>query len=94
MPPRVGGRIEPIRLHAVAQPARRQQRPESAPLVDPAAVSRAYRLERAKRQARADRERARQAARLRFWTALVLLTAMLALLALTVWNEIERLFGL
>jgi hypothetical protein len=75
----------------VAQPARRDDRP---PAVDPTAVARAYRLERAKRQARARRDRERQAALLRFWTALVLLTGMLALLSLTVWNEIERLFGL
>lgn len=78
----------------MAQPARRQPRPERAPPVDPTAVARAYRLERAKRHARARRDRQRQAAHLRFWTALVLLTGMLALLSLTVWNEIERLFGL
>jgi hypothetical protein len=80
----------------VAQPARRprQPRPDSAPPVDPAAVARAYRLERAKRHVRARRQRERQNAHLRFWTALVLLTGILALLSLTVWNEIERLFGI
>jgi hypothetical protein len=78
----------------VAHPARRQQRPDTAPPVDPAAVARAYRLERAKRHARARRERERQNAQLRFWTVLVVLTGMLALLSLTVWNEIERLFGI
>jgi hypothetical protein len=78
----------------VAQPARRQPRPDSAPPLDSTAVARAYRLERAKRHARSRRHRERQNAHLRFWTALVLLTGMLALLSLTVWNEIERLFGI
>jgi len=78
----------------VAQPARRQGRPEGTPPVDTTAVARAYRLERAKRRARTRRDRERQLQHLRFWTALFVLTAMLALLSLTVWNEIERLFGL
>jgi hypothetical protein len=78
----------------VAQPARRQRRRDTAPPIDPTAVARAYRLERAKRHARARRQRERQNAHLRFWTALVVLTAMLALLSLSVWNEIERLFGI
>jgi hypothetical protein len=79
----------------VAQPAPRQRRPpETAPPIDPTAVGRAYRLERAKRRARVKRQRERQNAQLRFWTVLVVLTAMLALMSLTVWNEIERLFGI
>jgi hypothetical protein len=79
----------------VAQPARRHARPDpAAPPVDSTAVARAYRLERAKRHVRARRQRERQNAQLRFWTALVLLTGMLTLLSLTVWNEIERLFGI
>jgi hypothetical protein len=100
--PRGGGGIEcrhpacpgALHSHLVAQPARRQQRPDPAAPVDPTAVARAYRLERAKRHARARRDRERKNAHLRFWTALVLLTGMLALLSLTVWNEIERLFGI
>ena len=78
----------------MAQPARRPEQPDSAPSVDPTAVARAYRLERAKRRARVRRERERQNAQIRFWTILVVLTGMLALLSLTVWNEIERLFGI
>jgi hypothetical protein len=78
----------------VAQPARRQRRPDTAAPIDPTAVARAYRLERSKRHARAKRQRERQNAQLRFWTVLVVLTGMLALMSLTVWNEIERLFGI
>ena len=78
----------------MAQPARIPERRPEAPPVDHTAVAKAYRLERAKRYARERRDRERRLARLRFWTVLVLLTSALALLALTVWNEIERLFGL
>ena len=78
----------------MAQPARSHERPTQAPPVDPAAVARAYRLERAKRFARKQRAREQRLAGLRFWLVLVLLTSALLLLSLTVWNEIERLFGL
>jgi hypothetical protein len=78
----------------MAQPVRRYERPGSAPPVDPSAVARAYRLERAKRHARVLRDRERRLAHLRFWLVLVLLTSALLLLSLTVWNEIEQLFGL
>lgn len=77
----------------MAQPARRYERPGSAPPVDPTAVARAYRLERAKRHARSVRDRERRLAHLRFWLALVVLTGALLFLSLTVWNEIEQLFG-
>ena len=77
----------------MAQPAR-APRVREAPPVDPTAVRRAYRLERAKRHARERRAHERRLAHLRFWLVLVLLTSALALLSLTVWNEIERLFGL
>ena len=77
----------------MAQPAR-IRRSREAPPVDPSAIRRAYRLERAKRHAREQRARERRLAHLRFWFVLVVLTGALALLAFTVWNEIERLFGL
>lgn len=78
----------------MAQPARIRERPREAPPVDPSAVARAYRLERAKRFARERRDRERRLARLRFWLVLVLLTSALLFLTLRVWNEIEQLFGL
>ena len=77
----------------MAQPARQQRAPESAP-IDPAAVARAYRLERAKRHAREQRVREQKLARLRFLLVLVLLTSASLFLLLGVWNQIERLFGL
>lgn len=77
----------------MAQPARREQVRHAAP-IDPTAVARAYRLERAKRHAREQRLRERRLARLRFLLVLVLLTSAFLFLSLGVWNEIERLFGL
>jgi hypothetical protein len=78
----------------MAQPARSHRRERQAPPVDRSAVARAYRLERAKRFARERRDQERRLARLRFWLVVVLLTSAVLFLTLTVWNEIERLFGL
>lgn len=77
----------------MAQPARRERVRQAAP-IDPTAVARAYRLERAKRRAREQRLRERKLARLRFLLVLVLLTSAFLFLSLGVWNEIEKLFGL
>jgi hypothetical protein len=65
-----------------------------APPVDPSAVDRAYLQERARRRARIERSRARRRASLRYWLVVLGLLAVSALLVLTVWREIERLFGL
>jgi hypothetical protein len=77
----------------MAQPAR-TRRADAPPPVDPLAVERAYRLERARRRARDDRARAKRMAGLRFATAVLLLLVLSVLLSLTIWEEIERLFGL
>jgi hypothetical protein len=76
----------------VAEPARRSVRP--APPLDPAAVERAYRLERAKRRARGERDRALRRARIRFVGVLLALLALAAGLGVTAWQQIQRLFGL
>jgi len=80
-------------LRAMAQPARTQQS-EAPPPVDPTAVRRAYRLERAKRRARVARAQERRLAAFRFISVLLLLAALSALLVLTIWNQVEQLFGL
>ena len=77
----------------MAQPARKAPLEQETPPVDPGAVVHAYRLERAKRRARYRHEREQRLARLRFLIALTILLTALALLGLTIWNEIERLFG-
>lgn len=78
----------------MAQPARREVAAEEIPTIDPGAVDRAYRFHRAKRYARIERRRARRRARIRFWVVLVALGFAIVLLGLTVWQEIEKLFGL
>jgi hypothetical protein len=77
----------------VAEPARRPPEPD-APSFDRAAVERAYRLQRARRRARVAHTREQRRAGLRFLLVLIALVALSVYLSLTVWNEIERLFGL
>jgi hypothetical protein len=67
---------------------------DEVPRYDPVAVDRAYLQERARRRARIERTRARRRASLRFWLVLLVLVAATVLLSLTIWREIERLFGL
>jgi hypothetical protein len=76
----------------MAQPARRQA--EDVPDVDPAAVDRAYRYHRERRRARVRHTRARKRANLRFWIVLLLLAGLAVYLMLTVWSQVQQLFGL
>jgi predicted nucleic acid-binding Zn ribbon protein len=78
----------------MAEPATRPPAGDDAPPFDPIAVDRAYLQERARRRARIERSRERRRASLRFWLVLLALLAVSVLLSLTIWREIERLFGL
>ncbi len=75
----------------MALPERKQVEDE---LLDPTAVSRAYRRQRAKRYARERRAQDRQLAALRFWLAVTVVIASSVTLAVLIWHEIHRLFGL
>ena len=77
----------------MAEPATRPAG-DDAPPFDPIAVDRAYLQERARRRARIERSRARRRASLRFWLVLIGLLVASVLISLTIWREIERLFGL
>jgi len=77
----------------MAQPARRIAVPEDPP-VDPEAVDRAYRYHRARRNAKLRRKRESARARLRFGIALVVLVALAIFLMLTIWHEVQSVFGL
>ena len=78
----------------MAEPARRRH-VKVAPPVDPApAVDRAYHLHRARRRARIEHRRNTRRASLRFWIFLLVLLGLTVFLAVTVWREIQRLFGL
>jgi hypothetical protein len=78
----------------MAEPATRSPAGDEAPPFDPVAIDRAYLQERARRRARIERSRARRRAALRFWLVLLALIAVSVLLTLTIWREVERLFGL
>lgn len=78
----------------MAEPATRPPAGDDAPPFDPIAVDRAYLHERARRRARIERSRERRRASLRFWLVLLGLLAASVLLSLTIWREIEQLFGL
>jgi len=68
--------------------------PEDVPFVDHEAVQQTVRFHRARRKARIEhRKRGRRAA-IRFWVVLVGLLVAILVLSLTVWHEIQRLFGL
>jgi hypothetical protein len=77
----------------MAEPSPRS-RPDDPPPFDPVAVDRAYLKERARRRARIERSRASRRSSVRFWVVLLLLLAASVFLTLTVWGEIQRLFGL
>ena len=75
----------------MALPQRKQVEDE---LLDPTAVQRAYRRERARRRAQQDRARERQLAGLRFWVAVTAVIGTSIGLAIVTWHQIHRLFGL
>jgi hypothetical protein len=67
---------------------------EDIPFVDHEAVRQTVRFHRARRKARIEhRKRGRRAA-IRFWVVLVALLTAIVVLSMTVWHEIQRLFGL
>lgn len=75
----------------MALPERKQVEDE---LLDPTAVHRAYRRERLRRRAKQQRDYERQLAALRFWLAVVAVIGTSIGLAIVIWHEIHRLFGL
>jgi hypothetical protein len=78
-------------LQRMALPERKQVEGE---LVDPTAVERAYRRQRLRRRAREERARERQLAAVRFWLAVLTVIGTSIGLAIVIWQQIHRLFGL
>lgn len=68
--------------------------PPEDPPVDPEAIDRAYHYHRARRNARLRRQREKARARLRFIVTFALLAGLALFLLLTIWNEVQRVFGL
>jgi len=77
----------------MAHPARRIAAPEEPP-VDPEAVDRAYHYHRARRNAKLRRKRESARARLRFVLTLAVLFALAIFLLVTMWHEVQKVFGL
>jgi hypothetical protein len=83
------------RLPRMAQPARRHvAAPPEDPPVDPEAIDRAYHYHRARRNARLRRQREKANARLRFFVTFTLLVGLAVFLLLTIWHEVQKVFGL
>jgi hypothetical protein len=78
----------------MAEPAQSGNPQAEAPPLDPTAVDRAYRFYRARRYAKVEHRRETRMAHARFWAFLGLLLLACLVLAVTVWGEITKLFGL
>jgi hypothetical protein len=74
----------------VPEPARLEDDP---PSLDPLAIERNYRRERARRRARIERQRTARRSDVRFWITLFVLAFLAAFVILTAWREIQNLFG-
>ena len=64
------------------------------PVVDPVQVQQTVRLHRARRKARVAHRKRTKRAGIRFWVVLVALLVASVVLSVTVWHEIQHLFGL
>ena len=71
-----------------------ERKPVQEELLDPEAVQRAYARERARRRAREERAHERRLAALRFWLAVTTVIGTSIGLAIVIWQQIHRLFGL
>lgn len=78
----------------MAEPARRTPTlPNDAPSLDPLAIERNYRRERARRRARSQRTSAARRSDVRFWVTLLVLSFLTAFVLLAAWHEVQTLFG-
>lgn len=83
----------PFTLPRMALPERKQAE-DAEELLDPTAVQREYRRQRLKRRHREQRAYERQLAALRFWLAVTAVIGTSIGLAILIWQQIHRLFGL
>lgn len=66
---------------------------DDPPSLDPLAIERNYRRERARRRARVERQSAARRSDVRFWITLFVLAFLAAFVILTAWREVQSLFG-
>jgi hypothetical protein len=67
--------------------------PDDTPSLDPLAIERNYRRERARRRARVQRRSAARRSDVRFWVAMLVLAFVTAFVMLAAWHELQTLFG-
>jgi hypothetical protein len=67
---------------------------DDVPVVDHEAVRDTVRLHRARRKARIEHRKRTRRAGIRFWLVLLLLLVVSVALSVTIWHEIQNLFGL
>ena len=78
----------------MAEPAQRTPTvPDDAPSLDPLAIERNYRRERARRRARIEHKSAVRRSNVRFWVTLLVLVFLTAFVVLAAWHEVQTLFG-
>jgi hypothetical protein len=78
----------------VPEPARESRVLEDdPPSLDPLAIERNYRRERARRRAKVERQSAARRSDMRFWITLFVLAFLAAFVILTAWREVQNLFG-
>ena len=78
----------------MARPARHPAELDEPPIHDPVSVEHAYRYHRQRRYARVARQREHRRARLRFWLVSGCLLLVSLVLAVTIWDQVQSLFGL
>ena len=64
------------------------------PSLDPAAIERAYRRERARRRAKVEHHNYARNSRARYWVMLAVLALLTVLISLTAFREIQTSFGI
>jgi hypothetical protein len=78
----------------MAEPARkRRTQTEDAPSLDPLAIERNYRRERARRRARIERRSEARRSNVRFFVTMGVLAFVTAFAILAAWHEVQTLFG-
>jgi len=79
----------------MTEPLRQATAPtDDTPSLDPSAIERNYRRERARRRARIEQKSAARRSSVRFYVVLVALLFLAAFVMLAAWHEVQTLFGI
>jgi len=78
----------------MAQTAPRPQPLAEDPPTDPNAIPQAYRFHRARRRARIRHNQERRKAGLRYYVVLCMLLIGTLVIAVTIWNQVRKAFGI